>query len=327
MAKGRGSKGGKSETPPEILVWSPSEEEPPLVEGDRATPLPDSGGARFDKATRSEGASLNTSADSDGGEINHRHRFWGFLLIPGLVFTSVLVGLHWEGDEIGCYARSDKVGGSEEIFFDGVGEYDLYKFDHDDLVGRGGEWYGQENCDLSDRNIRQANEIDFWVRMDGSLDFYDGMHEACNMAGNDGCALVDGGTTWIPVRQPWISPHDDPPSHYRCGGDRCQGYVAFENNGFFGNGYFLVAVEPEVEEFEFQVGVSTGESLPTLAFSIALTPVALLIANKWEKSNNAPDVRAGVVAFAKISLKVALLFGIVFMGIFLLMDYLIFLTW
>ena len=297
MAQGGGSKREKLETPPEILVWSPSEEEgPPLRKERQTTTSPDSEEALLVTARRSEKASMNTSTDKDETEVNHRHRLLGFLLIPSLVLSSVLVGLDWEGEEIGC----DASGGNIEpgiIFFEGVGEYHLYTFNYDDLRHHGDKWFGQEDCELSDWNIHKAEKIDFYLHMDGSTQYH--LYEVCNMAGNDACAVVNDGTTWIPLEQ-----------HITGAVTEYRGYVSFENNGLFGSGYFMVAVEPTVEISEFWVGINTGESLSTLIFSIALTPAALLIANKWEKTNNMPDVRAGVVASGKIFLKIALLLGL-----------------
>ena len=129
------------------------------------------------------------------------------------------------------------------------------------------------------------------------------------MAGNDACAVVNDGITWIPLDQHITGAETD----YR-------GYVSFENNGLFGI-YFMVAVEPTVEISEFWVRINTGESLSTLIFSIALTLAALLIANKWEKTNNMPDVRAGVVASGKIFLKIASVFGLLLTCVVLLFGW------
>ena len=94
MAQGGDPKREKLETPPEILMWSPSEEKgPPLPKEDQTTTSADSGEALLVTARRSEKASMNTSTDLDETEVNHRHRLLGFLLIPGLVLSSVLVGL------------------------------------------------------------------------------------------------------------------------------------------------------------------------------------------------------------------------------------------
>ena len=71
----------------------------------------------------------------DETEVNHRHRLLGFLLIPGLVLSSVLVGLNWEGEEIGCNGSGGNVE-PDMISFEGDGEYQLYTFKHDDLNWR-----------------------------------------------------------------------------------------------------------------------------------------------------------------------------------------------
>ena len=308
MAQGGDPKREKLETPPEILVWSPSEEKgPPLPKEDQTTNSPDSGEALLVTARRSEKASMNTSTNLDETEVNHRHRLLGFLLIPGLVLSSVLVGLNWEGEEIGCNGSGGNVE-PDMIFFEGDGEYQLYTFNHDDLRHHGDKWFGQDGCELSDWNIHKAKKIDFYLHMDGSSQYH--LYEECNMAGNDACAVVNDGITWIPLDQHITGAETD----YR-------GYVSFENNGLFGSGYFMVAVEPTVEISEFWVGINTGESLSTLILSIALTPAALLIANKWEKTNNMPDVRAGVVASGKILLKIASVFGLLLTCVVLLFGW------
>ena len=65
----------KLETPPEILVWSPSEEKgPPLPKVHQTTTSPDSGEALLVTARRSEKASMNMDA-----EIWTRQRLQPFL--------------------------------------------------------------------------------------------------------------------------------------------------------------------------------------------------------------------------------------------------------
>ena len=160
------------ETPPKILVWSPSEEEgPSLSKEDQTATSPDSEEALLVTARSSEKASMNTSTDMDETEVNHRHRLLGFLLIPGLVLSSVLVGLDWEGEEIGCDASGDNMEPSI-IFFEGVGEYRLYTFNYDDLRHSGDKWFGQDDCELSDWNIHNAEKIDFYLHMDGSSQYH-----------------------------------------------------------------------------------------------------------------------------------------------------------
>ena len=123
MAQGGDSKREKLETPPEILVWSPSEEEEPsLPKEDHTTTSPDSEEALLVTARRSEKASMHTSTDLDETEGTHRHRLLGFLLIPGLVLSSVLVGLDWEGEEIGCDASGDSM--APGMIFPGLLRYE-----------------------------------------------------------------------------------------------------------------------------------------------------------------------------------------------------------
>ena len=138
MPKGVDSKREKLEVPPEILVWTPSnEKEPPIIEEDLTT-----------MSLGSEEASLDTTTDSDEREVNRKRLFWSFLLIPCLVFSNLLIAINWDTEEIMCYSDGDPKA-PDSITLDGA-EYDLYRFDHDDLVSGGRYRAGDGGCGLSE---------------------------------------------------------------------------------------------------------------------------------------------------------------------------------
>ncbi len=308
MAKRGDSKQEELEALSEIIVWSPSKEkEPHIIEEGQTTTSIGSGEALLHTATRSEGASLGAGIDADQGVANHKRRFWGLLLVPCLVFSNVLIALNWDTEHHLCSSDGDPTA-SGSINLDGA-EYDLYRFDHDDLVSGGRYSAGDGECGLSDWNIRSADEIDLVVRTSGYS-----AYDACSLEGDSKCddAVFQGGTTWIPMERCTNGCYE------RSSLGSVNGYFAFEDGGWFDGGYFLVAVEPEIKIFELNVDVRPYDPLPVLLFSILLTPAALSIANSWTKTKHQPEVQAGTMVFAKNALKVVIMHGLSLTSLFLL---------
>ncbi len=317
MAKGGTSKPEKAEAPPEILVWSPSEEqEPPLAEEQPTAPAPVSKKPRRDTKDVSEEAPQNTKAlpeeadsdtntDVDKNEVNPNDQFWGFLLIPCLVFSSVLIGLGSDFESISCESYGGhSVFGS--ITLDGA-DYNLYTIHYGDLNKEQHSWDEDDNCDLSDWNIQQADEIELMVHTNQYHAF-----SSCSVGVNDCDGVIfEYGNDWIPMEERFGS------------SGMPDGYFAFEDGGWFNDGYFAVAVKPSVELSEFEAQATSDPSVPQLIFSIVLTPAALFLANRWAVANDRPDVRTGAVAFAKIVLRVVGVFVPVFIGF----SILLLLTW
>ena len=298
MAKRGGPKQEGLEAPSEIIVWGPSKEKEPHIIGEgQTTTSIGSGEALLYTATRSEDASLGASIDADQGVNNHKHRFWGLLLVPCLVFSNVLIALSWDAEQRLCSWDGDPTP-SGSITLDGA-EYDLYRFDHEDL-DLGGRFYSEDGeCGLSDWTIRTANEIDLYVRTSGYS-----AYDACSLEGDSRCddAVVQEGTTWIPME--------------RCRTDclvrnlgPVDGYFAFDAAGWFDDGSFLVAVEPSIEISDFEVEIRPYEPILALFFSIFLTPTALWIVNRWAKTSHQPNLRPGAMV-AKNVLKVGILHGL-----------------
>lgn len=299
MAKGGDSKREKLEAPSDIIVWSPSKEkEPPIVKEGLITASVGSGEPLLDTATRSEGASLGISIDADERGGHHKRRFWGLLLVPCLVFSNVLIALNWDTEHHLCSSDGDPTA-SGSITLDGA-EYDLYRFDHDDLDSGGRFRAGDGECGLSDWNIRTADEIDLIVRTSGYS-----AYDACSLEGDNKCddAVVQGGTTWIPMERCTTT------CMMRSGLGPVNGYFAFDNGGWFGDGSFLVAVEPDIEIFYLEVDVRPYEPILALFFSIFLTPTALWIVNRWAKASHQPNLRPSAMV-AKNVLKVVILHGL-----------------
>ena len=301
MAKGGNSKPEKMEAPPEILVWGPSaEQEPTLVEEKTTTASTDSEKTPLDTKTLPEEVESDTSTDVDENEVNPSDQFWGFLLIPGLLFTSVLIGMGWEGEWNECESYGDYTAFGSITLDDA--DYNLYTFHYGDLEKEQHSWNEDDDCDISDWNIQQADYIELMVRTNQYNAF-----TSCSIGEND-CdgAIFEYGNDWIPMEERFGSR------------GMPDGYFAFEDGGWFNDGYFAVAVQPTVEIYEFEAETSSGESLLTLIFSIVLTPAALLFANRWAVANDRPDVRAGAVAFAKIVFRLGWVFGSVFMVLIVL---------
>ena len=243
---------------------------------------------------------------SAGDEDNHKRRFSGLLLIPCLVFSNVLIALNWDTDEITCSSDGDLTA-SGSITLEGV-EYDVYTFLYDDLDSGGSGKYGEGGCELSDWDIRTADHIDVEVRT-SEYSAYD----ACSdnllpLVASIECddAVVHEGTTWTPME--------------RCN-NACMtrnlgpvgGYVTFEDGGWFGDGSFLIAVEPGIEITDFEVDVRPYDDiLSPLIYSVFLTPVALWFVNRWAKTNRQPHLRPGAIVFGKNVLKVAVVHGLSF---------------
>ena len=311
MAKGGASKPEKAEAPPEILVWSPSEEqEPPLAEEQPTAPAPVSKKPRRNTKDVSEEAPQNTKAlpeeadsdtntDVDKNEVNHNDQFWGFLLIPCLVFSSVLIGLGSGIESIGCesYVRPTAIG---TITLDGA-DYDLYTFHYEDLLNDHDDWTQdnpQDNhCELSDWFLNKADYVDLMVRTNE----YEAENTCKATTNNCDGAFFEHGNDWIPMVMRNAANQDIP-----------DGYFAIEDGGLLGDAYFAVAVKPSVELSEFEARAWDDPSVPQLIFSIVLTPAALFFANRWAVENDRPDIRAGAIAFAKTTLKTALVFGFLF---------------
>ncbi len=249
---------------------------------------------------------------STGDEDNHKRRFSGLLLIPCLVFSNVLIALNWDTDEITCSSDGDLTA-SGSITLEGV-EYDVYTFLYDDLDSGGSGKYGEGGCELSDWDIRTADHIDVEVRT-SEYSAYD----ACSdnllpLVASSECddAVVHEGTTWTPME--------------RCN-NACMtrnlgpvgGYVTFETGGWFGDGSFLIAVEPGIEITDFEVDARPYDGLlPPLIYSVFLTPVALWFVNRWAKTNRQPHLRPGAIVFGKNVLKVAVVHGLSFTSLILL---------
>ena len=249
---------------------------------------------------------------STGDEDNHKRRFSGLLLIPCLVFSNVLIALNWDTDEITCSSDGDLTA-SGSITLEGV-EYDVYTFLYDDLDSGGSGKYGEGGCELSDWDIRTADHIDVEVRT-SEYSAYD----ACSdnllpLVASSECddAVVHEGTTWTPME--------------RCN-NACMtrnlgpvgGYVTFETGGWFGDGSFLIAVEPGIEITDFEVDARPYDGLlPPLIYSVFLTPVALWFVNRWAKTNRQPHPRPSAIVFGKNVLKVAVVHGLSFTSLILL---------
>lgn len=310
MAKRGDSKQEGLEAPSEIILWSPSKEkEHHFIEEGQTTTSFGFGEALSYTATRSEGTSLGASIVADRGVANHKRRSWGLLLVPCLVFSNVLIALSWDVEQRLCSWDGDPTT-SGSITLDGA-EYDLYRFDHEDL-DLGGRFYSEDGeCGLSDWTIRTADEIDLWVRTSGYS-----AYDACSLEGDSKCddAVVQEGTTWIPM-------------------ERCRthclvrnlgpvdGYFAFDDGGWFDDGSFLVAVEPSIEISDFEVEVRPYEPILILFFSIFLTPTTLWFVNRWVKTSHQPNLLPGAIVFAKNVLKVGILHGLSLTCLYLLGEY------
>ena len=306
MAKGGKSKREKVEPPPEIVVWSPSEEQDsPLVEEQPTASSMDSEKNPLDTKTLPEEVESNTSTDVDNNEVNPNDKFWGFLLIPGLLFSSVLIGLGSDFESTSCesYGGHSAFG---SITLDGA-DYNLYTFHYGDLEKEQHSWDEDDDCDFSDWNIQQADDIELMVQTNQYRAF-----SSCSVVENDCDGVIfEYGNNWIPMEERFGS------------NGMPDGYFAFEDGGWFNDGYFAVAVKPSVELSEFEAQATSDPSGPQLIFSIVLTPAALLFANQWAVANDRPNVRTGAVAFVKIVFKLALVFGFLFMCLI----FLLLLTW
>ena len=236
---------------------------------------------------------------SDGSLVNHKRRFLGFLLIPCLVLSNVLIALIWEYEDFVCSTDGDPAA-SGSITLDGA-EYDLYTFGYDDLDSGGRFRSGEGGCELSDWDIRTADEIDLLVRTSEYS-----AYNACSLEGDNICddAVVQGGTTWIPMERCTNA------CATRGSFGTVNGYLTFDDGGWLGDGSFLVAVDPDIEITHFEVAVRPYDDLSPLIFSVFLTPVALWFVNRWAKINHEPGLRSGAIVFGKNVLKVAVVHGL-----------------
>ena len=271
------------------------EQEPPLVEEQQTAPAPVTKKTRRDTKAPPEEASLDTSNDFDKNEVNHNDRFLGFFLIPGLVFSSILIGLGSDFESIGCESRGRHTAlGS--ITLNGA-DYDLYTFHYEDMENDYDHWTEDDHCELSDWFLSKADYVDLMVRTNE----YEAENTCKATTNNCDGAFFEYGNDWIPMVMRNAGNQDIP-----------DGYFAIEDGGLLGDAYFAVAVNPSVELSEFEARASSDPSVPQLIFSIFLTPAALFFANRWAVENDRSDIRAGAIAFAKTTLKVSLVFGFLF---------------
>ena len=236
---------------------------------------------------------------SVGDEVNHKRRLGSLLLIPCLVFSNVVIALNWEDLETACFSYGDHITPGS-ITLDGA-EYDLYTFGYDDLDSGNSFSAGGGECELSDWYIRAADEIDLIVRTSGYT-----AYDACSLEGDNECddAVVQETTTWIPMER--CTNH----CVTRSARGPVNGYFAFDDGGWFGDGSFMLAVEPGIKLNNFQVSVGLYDDiLSPLIFSIFLTPAALWFVNRWAKTNHQPHLRPSAVVFGKNVLKVAVVHG------------------
>lgn len=271
------------------------EQEPPLVEEQQTAPAPVTKKTRRDTKAPPEETSLDTSNDFDKNEVNHNDRFLGFFLIPGLVFSSILIGLGSDFESIGCESRGRHTAlGS--ITLNGA-DYDLYTFHYEDMENDYDHWTEDDHCELSDWFLSKADYVDLMVRTNE----YEAENTCKATTNNCDGAFFEYGNDWIPMVMRNAANRDIP-----------DGYFAIEDGGLLGDAYFAVAVNPSVELSEFEARATSGPSVPQFIFSIFLTPAALFFANRWAVENDRPDIRAGAIAFAKTTLKVSLVFGFLF---------------
>ena len=127
-------------------------------------------------------------------EVNQKRQFWGLLLVPCLVFSNVLIALNWEIDDITCSSDGDFTA-SGSITLEGV-EYDVYTFSYDALDSGGNYRSGDGECELSDWDVRTADEIDLLIRIGGY-----NARDACSLEGDSECdgAVDQDDTRWIPM--------------------------------------------------------------------------------------------------------------------------------
>ena len=241
--------------------------------------------------------------NSAGDEINRKHRFLGLLLIPFLVFSNAVLAVSWEVQENTC-SLDESHTASGSITLDGV-EYDLYSFGYDDLEAD--SQYEEEGCRLTDFTIRTADEIDLLVRTSGYS-----VKDACSLEGDSRCdgAIVQGGTRWIPMGY----------ESHRESLFLVKGYLAFDDGGWFGDGSFLLAVEPVVEVTDFEVDVRPYEPYLALFLSILTTPAVLWFVNRWAKTNHQPHLQSGAMVLVSNVLKVGVVHGFSLTCLILLGD-------
>ena len=271
------------------------EQEPPLVEEQQTAPAPVTKKTRRDTKAPPEEASLDTSNDFDKNEVNHNDRFLGFFLIPGLVFSSILIGLGSDFESIGCESRGRHTA-LGTITLNGA-DYDLYTFHYEDMENDYDHWTEDDHCELSDWFLSKADYVDLMVRTNE----YEAENTCKATTNNCDGAFFEYGNDWIPMVMRNAGNQDIP-----------DGYFAIEDGGLLGDAYFAVAVNSSVELSEFEARASSDPSVPQLIFSIFLTPAALFFANRWAVENDRSDLRAGALAFAKTTLKVSLVFGFLF---------------
>ena len=219
------------------------EQEPPLVEEQQTAPAPVTKKTRRDTKAPPEETSLDTSNDFDKNEVNHNDRFLGFFLIPGLVFSSILIGLGSDFESIGCESRGRHTAlGS--ITLNGA-DYDLYTFHYEDMENDYDHWTEDDHCELSDWFLSKADYVDLMVRTNE----YEAENTCKATTNNCDGAFFEYGNDWIPMVMRNAANRDIP-----------DGYFAIEDGGLLGDAYFAVAVNPSVELSEFEARATSGRN-------------------------------------------------------------------
>ena len=302
MAKG--PKADPTDPPESILIWEKPPEEPAsAVETVVPEPTPVVKPATAPAPAIAESEELRDS----------NFRMLGFLLIPALLLTSVLVGIGSAGSTLEC-GTIDKPESIGTKTVDGT-TYALYRIENENLgrVVGGYTVLDDEACTFSDSDARmvdsyrviiETRDYNTWTECIGNV-----YH--CENYRYDVDIYEEGRFVWVPFVEPNYPDKE------------VDGMFTYDNRGLLSSGSFVVAA-PEVNTVQYaEIEVTFDQNPTQLSLALAITPLGLIFARQLSSEDVRGELREGIAAFLKFGFKAGLGFAIFVVALFMF----ILMTW
>lgn len=299
-----GSKADPTRPPESILIWEKASEEPAsAVETVVPEPTPVVKPSTAPSPTIAESEELRDS----------NFRVLGFLLIPALLLTSVLVGIGSGGSTVECGTIDEPESiGTKTI--DGT-TYALYRIENENLgrVVGGNGVREDEACTISDTDARmvdsyrvviETRDYNTWTECIGNV-----YH--CENNRYDVDIYREGRFTWMSFVEPGYPDKE------------VEGMFTYDHQGLFSSGSFVVAA-PEVNDLRYaEIKLGFYQNPTQLTLALAMTPLGLIVSRQLSSGDTRSELREGIIAFLKFGFKAS--FGLAIFVLALSIFFL--LTW
>ena len=291
--------------PPEsILVWEgQADDVAPVVETKTPEPAP----------VVQPPATPNETAKALQDITDGNFRMLGFLMIPVLLFTSVLVGIGSAGSTIECGTIDEPEPiGTKTI--NGT-TYDIYVLEDVNLgrvIGGNGVQNG-DACELSDLDARNADSHTVWIRTQDYRAWTECTGDVyhCETEYDAVQEVREGRFTWFAFELPGYNDKD------------IDAFYTYDNQGLLGSGSFAIATLESNDLHEVEFRLHFDDKPAQFCFAWAMPPLGLFLVNRMASPNVRDELREGITAFLKFGFKAGLGFAIFVMALFMF----ILMTW